>query len=379
VLLWTDSDRFAGTERHCLDLAGGLQRLGVDVVLGCRPHTPLSAKAFHEGIRMVELDTRWGGVRAVGRLLSLLRSENTNLVHVHNGKCALLARIALARSGSGTLVATQHFIAPARTSRRGLSARVARRAHDWVDGGISRWIAISAAVGEGMVQRKDTPVGKIRLVFNGVRGGAPGEMDRTEARSVLGLPFDVPILLCVARLEPEKGHGLLLNSLKMLSRERVDFLALFVGEGSLEGALAERIRALGISNWVRMVGQQPDVSVWLRAADALVLPSPAEPFGLVLLEAMCRRVPVVAAAGGGPLEILQDGGGLLFAPGDPRDLGLKLLQLLREPKLRERLASAGLVRWETHFSVERMSQTMREVYEELTDSERRNEGICADS
>jgi glycosyltransferase involved in cell wall biosynthesis len=112
------------------------------------------------------------------------------------------------------------------------------------------------------------------------------------------------------------------------------------------------------------VGQQPDIGVWLRAADVLVLPSPAEPFGLVLVEAMCRAVPVVAAAAGGPSEILEDGSGLLFTPGDPRDLGFKLLQLLTQPALRQRLAAAGQARWAAKFSVERMAQSMWEVYEE---------------
>jgi glycosyltransferase involved in cell wall biosynthesis len=96
----------------------------------------------------------------------------------------------------------------------------------------------------------------------------------------------------------------------------------------------------------------------------VVLPSPAEPFGLVLVEAMCRGVPVVAAAAGGPSEILEDGSGLLFAAGDPRDLGFKLLQLLTEPGMRQRLSEAGYARWAAQFSVERMSQAMWEVYSE---------------
>ena len=374
VLLWTDSDRFAGTERHCLDLAGGLQRLGVDVSLGCRAETPLASRAFDAGVRVIELDTRWGGIPAVHRLRELLANGSMDLVHAHNGKCALLARIALARAGRGTLVATQHFITPARTSRRGFSARVARRAHDWVDRGVSRWVAISAAVGDAMVRRRDTASRKIRLVFNGVPGGAPGEMDGAAARAALGLPPEMPILLCVARLEPEKGHDVLLNALKMLSREKVEFLTLFVGEGSLKEVLAERIGQLGISGRVRLVGQQPDVSVWLQAADALVLPSPAEPFGLALLEAMCRGVPVVAAAAGGPLEILQDGSGLLFIPGDPRDLGEKLLHILSQPGLRRKLALAARLRWATHFSVERMAQHMCEVYEDAAKVGRVGEG-----
>jgi glycosyltransferase involved in cell wall biosynthesis len=364
VLLWTDSDRFAGTERHCLDLAGGLQRLGVDVVLGCRPETPLAVKAAAAGIRSVALDTRWGGMQAVFRLSRMLENGSADLVHVHNGKCALLARCAVARAGRGTLVASQHFISPARTRRRGLWAKVARQAHCWVDRGTSRWVSISAAVGDGILRRGDTSARKIRLVLNGVTGGSPQELDRGEARAVLGLPCDIPIILCIARLEPEKGHEVLLHALKMLSWEKLDFLALLVGEGSLEAAITERIHALGISGRVRFVGQQPDVSVWLRAADVLVLPSAAEPFGLVLLEAMCREIPVLAAAAGGPLEILENGSGLLFAPHDPRDLALKLFQLLRQPGLRESLAKAGYFRWAEKFSVHRMARETHDLYEE---------------
>jgi glycosyltransferase involved in cell wall biosynthesis len=319
------------------------------------------------------MDAERGVMTAISRLSRLLKSGATDLVHVHNGRCALLARIALKRAGRGTLVATQHFIAPARTRRRGLASVVSRRVHRWVDSGVSRWVSISGAVGEAMKQRGDAPPSKIRLVFNGVKGGSPGEPERNAARSVLGLRCDVPIIVCAARLEPEKGHNVLLNALGMLRREGIDFLAVLVGEGSQEGVLRERIRAMGLSAQVQMVGQQPEIGVWLRAADALVLPSPAEPFGLVLVEAMCRRVPVVAAAAGGPSEILEDGSGLLFTPGDPRDLGFKLLQLLTQPELRHRLAEAGQARWVAKFSVERMAQAMVEVYEEAMGAEAVNE------
>jgi glycosyltransferase involved in cell wall biosynthesis len=364
VLLWTDSDRFAGTEKHCLDLAGGLQGLGVSVGLGCRPGTPLSFKAAAEGVRLVKMDAQRGALAAVSRLSHLLKSGATDLVHVHNGRCALLARVALACAGRGTLVATQHFIAPARTRRRGFAGALSKHLHQWVDRGVGRWVSISGAVSEAMTLRGDAPVAKIRLVFNGVKDGGPREPERHVARSVLGLQRDLPILLCAARLEPEKGHSVLLNALAMLRGEGIDFLAVLVGEGSLEEALRDRIRAMGLSGHVQIVGQQPEIGVWLRAADALVLPSPAEPFGLVLVEAMCRGVPVLAAASGGPREILEDGSGLLFTPGDPRDLGFKLLQLLTQPALRQRLAEAGQARWAAKFSVERMAQAMWGVYQE---------------
>jgi glycosyltransferase involved in cell wall biosynthesis len=146
-----------------------------------------------------------------------------------------------------------------------------------------------------------------------------------------------------------------------------------VGEGSLEESLRARIRAMGLSGQVQIVGQQPEIGVWLRASDALVLPSPAEPFGLVLLEAMCRGVPVLAAGAGGPREILEDGSGLLFTPDDPRDLGFKLLQLLTQPALRQRLTEAGQARWAAKFTVERMARSMWDVYQEAVGSSGQSE------
>lgn len=126
-----------------------------------------------------------------------------------------------------------------------------------------------------------------------------------------------------------------------------------------------------------MVGHQTEIAGWLRAADLLVLPSPAEPFGLVLLEAMCRGVPAVAAAAGGPLEILGDGSGLLFTPGDARDLGWKLLQLLKDPELRRKLSRAGHARWEAQFGLERMARSTLDVYREAILREDRIETTLA--
>jgi glycosyltransferase involved in cell wall biosynthesis len=364
VFLWTDSDRFAGTERHCLELAGGLRSLGVHVHLGCRPESPLFHKAMDAQIRVVGMDARGAALGALSRLSGMLRDGASDLVHTHNGRCAALARVARLSAGRGTLVATQHFIAPARTNRRGLLAGLSRSIHGWIDHGISRWISISNAVGAAMISRGDTAVGKIRLVHNGLGCGGALEPDRMAARSALGLPSDVPILVCAARLEREKGHSVLLNAIRMLSREGVNFIVVIAGEGAEEGRIRERISWLGISGWAHMVGHQPELAVWLRAADLLVLPSPAEPFGLVVLEAMCRGVPVVAADAGGPREILADGSGVLFVPGDARDLGWKLLELLSAPERRLRLARAGRARWEAGFNLDRMVRATLQVYRE---------------
>ncbi len=364
VIIWTDSDRFAGTERHCFDLHTGLREIGVDSCIGARVGSPLAAKVSENGGGWESLDASRAPVRSVQRLASLLRQRAVDVVHAHNGVAALLSCAAVARAGRGAVVATQHFIKPARSSRRGLPRLASQCAHHWMSARISRWIAISGAVAAAMTSRGDASFNRIRLIHNGVGAPPAEEPDRVSARSLLGIEENTRLILCAARLEPEKGHSTLLNALAMLGAENIAFRACLIGDGSLKSEIQRRIDTLGLQQSVRLEGHQQSPGTWMRASDLLVLPSPDEPFGLVLTEAMSRGVPVIAAAAGGPLEIVNSECGLLFTPEDNRDLARKLQTLLLHPELRSRLGSGGLHRWRSRFNLSRMAQQVAAVYRE---------------
>ena len=111
------------------------------------------------------------------------------------------------------------------------------------------------------------------------------------------------------------------------------------------------------------MGQQSRVEDWICAADVSLLASPREPFGLVLLESMSRAVPVVAADSGGPREILRGEAGVLFKPGDARDLARKLWNVCRDPKLRVQIGHAGRERWRQNYTERHMIDSMLEAYQ----------------
>lgn len=363
VCVWTDSDRFAGTERHCVQLASGLREEGVEVLVACRPRSPLHQKAVELGVETELLDASRFPLLCLGRIQNLLRSGRVSVLHTHNGVTTALG--ALARRGvrRGALVATQHFIEPARTRRRGFSAWMVGGLQRWNEKGVNRWVAISAGVREAMLRRGDAENSRIALVPNGMQGPPCAEKTRSEARQALGMDASDWVLVCPARLEAEKDHRTLLHASGMLQAEGVSFRVFCVGDGSLRSRLQATVEALKLTDRVRFVGHQEVVEDWIRAADAVVLPSPAEPFGLVLLEAMSRNLPVVAADSGGPREILEGGAGVVFFPGDARDLAQKLLDLRRDPVRLEAIAQAGHIRWEQHFTHRKMVQSMRAVYE----------------
>ena len=160
----------------------------------------------------------------------------------------------------------------------------------------------------------------------------------------------------------EKGLEVLLSASAMLRADGVSPHILFVGEGALRERLKCLAQELGLSECVQWLGYQSDPGVWMRAADLLVLPSAEEPFGLVLLEAMSRGIPVIAAAAGGPLEIVDSTCGLLFSPGDGRDLATKIKHLLANPSELRRLGEGARLRWKTHFELGTMVCRIKQAY-----------------
>lgn len=368
VLLWTDSKEFAGTERHCLELALGLAERGVCVSVGAPRYSPLALKAGEAGLDTVALDAKSRSRTAIGKVAELLRGGWVELVHAHNGVSTLLACLALERARRGSVVATQHFIDPARQRRRGVARFFSSALHRWIKPRVSRWIAISGAVAQAMRERGDTIEERLRVVLNGVAPPGRGEPSVREARRLAGVPEELPLLLCPARLEPEKGHATLLRALQILLQEGRRFQAVLIGGGTLEQSLRRRIQELKLEANVWVAGFQSHPEVWMKASDVVVLPSPDEPFGLVLVEAMSRGVPAVAAASGGPLEILDSESGLFFAPGDAEDLAAQLRLLLSEPHLRARMGVSAAMRYRALFSLERMAGEVNRVYEEALET-----------
>ncbi len=365
ALVWTDSDCFAGTESHCLELGSRLGEAGVEALVGARPGSPLEERIRRRGGRTIALDLSRRKRATFEAVSGLLQRGEVDVVHAHNGAAAFFSCLALARAGRGAVVATQHFIKPAREGRKGVRRVVSGVMHRWVNARISRWIAISDAVASEIHARGDCPGGRIRVVPNGVPAPDADEPGKAEARLMVGMETSAPMIVCVARLEAEKGHQTLFRALALLKAEAMDFRAVLVGEGSLRATLEAEVRSLGLDAFVRFVGYQERPGVWMSAADVLVLPSPGEPFGLALTEAMSRGLPVVGAASGGPVEIICPESGFLFQPGDPRDLAMSLLRLVRDSSLRAEMGGAGRRRWERFYGVERMVREVASVYREL--------------
>jgi len=180
---------------------------------------------------------------------------------------------------------------------------------------------------------------------------------RRDARLSLPELEGVPYVLNVGRFEPKKGQDLLIAAFARLATEFPQLhLVLVGGSGDTLEALRAQSEALGIAGRVHFHVDVPHerVPAFFARASVFCLPSRAEPFGIVLLEAALCRVPVVATRVGGVVEIVHDGvHGRLVAPEDPAALERALRELLTDRDLGERFAAAFYERVCTEFTWDR--------------------------
>jgi glycosyltransferase involved in cell wall biosynthesis len=147
-------------------------------------------------------------------------------------------------------------------------------------------------------------------------------------------------ILYVGRIVREKGIFTLLDALEELRKLGKDVRLVFVGEGPLKEDLAKEVVRRKLNDRVTLAGfvdEQKLVSLY-NSSDAFVLPSHYEPFGMVVLEAMASRIPVVVSDVGGLSELVEDGiTGVKVPASDPRALAEGIRRVLEDGELSRNL------------------------------------------
>jgi glycosyltransferase involved in cell wall biosynthesis len=244
--------------------------------------------------------------------------------------------------------------------------------------GASRIIACSRYVADCYI-RAGCPAWKLSVVLNAVRATPMTEPAGTELRASLGIAADAPVISIVGRISPFKGHEELFHAVSSL-RARYPALRLLIAGGDTDEsiwthgphetsfrAVLERLSAqLGLEDCVIFLGRRsPPTDVYL-AADVVAAPSHAEPFGLVVIEAMHAGRAVVSCDAGGVPEIIRDGEtGLLVPPKSPEALASAIARLLDDAALRQRIAAAGQREAAGRFTAERYAADVGGVLESI--------------
>jgi glycosyltransferase involved in cell wall biosynthesis len=316
------------------------------------------AKALGAAVQPVpEISNSPGGARYVPGLARELQRARPSVFHAHlswpfAAKYALAAAI-LARVPA--IVMTVQLIPDSRTRRttaiqgRLIAARV------------GRCIAVSQDIARRLADGLHWRADKIEVIHNAVQTERFGRPAEPALRASLA-GGDSPIVLSVARLDPQKGHDVLIRAVA----DTPGVMLVLAGEGPERERLETLVSELGLRTRVLFLGRRSDVPELLAVSDVFVLPSLFEGSSLAVLEAMAAMRPVVATAIGGTDELIVHGeSGLLVPPADPRALATVLRRVLADRRLRTRLGQKARDRVEQRFSAAAMAERVAHVYEEL--------------
>lgn len=309
--------------------------------------------------------------RALFRLTGMLRRTPDAILHAHCFDPTFLGLLA-ARLARVPFVFTRHH--------SDHHIRIGKKWHIKMDSTCARKadhvIAVSNATKQILVEIENVPANQITVVYNGMEPLRPPTKESVEAvRRELQLPVNVshstPVLLMLARLHEEKGHRVLFDAIPQITARMGPIRVLLGGDGPQRAELEAEVQKRGLGESICFLGRRSEVAELISLSSLLVLPSLAESFGFVSLEAMSLGKPVVASAVGGTPEVVQDGQtGLLVPPLDAPALAAAVCRVLQNPSLAKTLGEAGVRRAE-FFSFERMIRGYEAVYEQLPKGKQR--------
>jgi glycosyltransferase involved in cell wall biosynthesis len=346
-----------GAEKQLLTLASEQVQSGLKVEVFFLKGKPDLKNEFEEsGVKVNNLLVGKSFLRQIFLLSKQLR-KNPSPIHAHLPKSELLAAIVVRNKH---LIFSRHNAEPfwpggPRIISNLLSKFVCKKA--------SQGIAISNAVKSYLIKRGEIPTSYIiDVVYYGFQ--------KDTSTNAAGLDLITNIMTgqssnykigTIGRLVPQKDYPALLNAFSNILKSLPNTDLYVVGEGFLQKDLIELSKSLSIKGQVHWIGKTEYIKEFLSKIDLFILPSKYEGFGLVLLEAMVAKKPVIAANNSAIPEVLGKTYEGLFLTGDVSALAQQIKTAITDKRFSERLVQSYASQLNL-FDPSEMNRNIKNVY-----------------
>jgi len=224
--------------------------------------------------------------------------------------------------------------------------------------------AISAATRDALIRFENFPKDKIKVVYNGIDDARYLLPQDPNIKDSLGISEKAYILGTVARLDPIKNQKMMIKALNIVRQKYPETFLIIVGDGPERKNLEQFTEELGLSSHVIFTGFREDTHLFYKIMNIFLLTSFSEGTAMTLLEAMATGLPCIATAVGGNPEIVKEGEtGFLIPSDDENILAEKIIALLADENMIERMGKSGRRRFEENFTVEKMVCSYQSMYE----------------
>lgn len=302
------------------------------------------------------------------KLISLFKKEKVSLVHTHSSKAGILGRWAARLAGVPFIVHTVHgwsFHNRLNFLAKSFYTFLERITAKFTD----KLIAVSRSdIQKGLNNRIATE-DKYALIRYGIAKDAflNCHIDIEQKKKELGLNEGSPVVGMVACFKPQKCPQDFIRAASLVIKQRPQTQFLLVGDGRLRKEIERLIEGFSLKEKVILTGWRRDIPEILSCLDILVLSSLWEGMPLVFLEAMCRKLPIVAYQADGVGEVIRDGvNGFLVRPQDYAGLACRINDLLEDKVLLRQMGMRGFnLVMNNGSGLERMLKDLDNLYHDL--------------
>lgn len=353
--------RIGGAEAYARALSLQLERRGWQSVLCFLTEPPEPVRAYLQlpNVRIEVIEDSWRTKwRAVSSMRRLLRQYRPEILHLHFtgfiGPYPWLAKLCSVKQVFFTDHSSQpegHIIRRAPLWKR-LVARV-------VNLPINRVVTVSDYGYRSVAGRDLIPAERIEMIYNSAdlaRATDSPEL-ASEFRRRHSIPEDRALVAQVSWLIPEKGVNDLLSAARIVISQNPNVHFALVGDGAYRDQYQRQAREMGIGDHVTFTGQVEDPmgeGVYAAADVVCQVSRWEEVFGYVIAEAMSSSRPMVATRVGGIPELVEDGKtGFLVERGDAQAIADRILKLVADPEMRQRMGRAAREVAEAKFDLKR--------------------------
>ena len=347
------SNLVAGTERHALDLAVGVEKARYEVSV-ISYGGEIGKECNRNNIRHYCVNRR--NVLVVMEICNILRKVSPQIVHAHLGKSGLYGRIAAYLMRCPIIIYTDHAWASKNTDISHLNNYIHIVVYKILSVFTNKIICVSEAVYMYLKNEVGINPSKLICILNGIK---IDYCKKVRNKNDTKIHFGI-----IARLEDEKNHICLFEALQKLKKENFDLYV--VGDGKNMDYYKSYCINHQIDNKTIFTGRLygNDLVRIYEKIDVLVLPSKRETFGLVLLEAMENYIPCIGSNVGGIPEVIDNGvNGFLFNSGNVEELAEKMMYFVKNMNQIDLMGQKARRIVENKFSIQKTINKIQDLYE----------------
>jgi glycosyltransferase involved in cell wall biosynthesis len=311
-------------------------------------------------------------LRALWEVMGWLRRDRPQVLHTHTAKAGAIGRLAITLMPwrrPAVVVHTFHgHVFEGEFSPR--ASRFFARVERFLGRRADRLIAVSEEVRRDLIDLGVAPPERVEVVRLGfdlspfTREGEERERIRRETRERLGIPQHARVVSVVARVVKVKRiDRFLAMAREVAAREDVWFLV--AGDGDKRAELEQSENAKALGERLVWAGFERDIPAICFASDVVALTSDNEGTPVCLIEAQAARVPVVTTLSGGVETVVQEGRTGRIVDRDPAKLAAAVGELLDDAARRDEWGRAGREHVLATFSIDRLVDDIRNLYERL--------------